>query len=135
MKKSLRIGFVGTRFAGTDGVSLETRKWVRVLEAEGHACFFFAGESDWPAERTCLVDEADFRHPAIAAFNEGLFESNARSSSISSAVYRLKTHLKTLLEGFAADFRIELLIAENALSLPGNTPGCSVWRRYSPATA
>ncbi len=122
MKKSLRIGFVGTRFAGTDGVSLETRKWVRVLEAEGHTCFFFAGESDWPAGRSCLVDEADFRHPAIAAVNQGLFEANARSSSISSAVYRLKAHLKARLEGFVTDFGIELLIAENTLALPMNVP-------------
>ena len=122
MKKSLRIGFIGTRFAGTDGVSLETRKWVRVLEAEGHTCFFFTGESDWPAERSCRVDEADFRHPAIAAVNQGLFGSNARSSSISSAVYRLKHHLKVGLEGFIADFGIDLLITENALSLPMNVP-------------
>lgn len=122
MRETLHIGFVGTRFAGTDGVSLETRKWVRVLEAEGHECFFFAGESDWPAERSHRVDEADFRHPGISAVSQGLFEANARSSSISSAVYRLKTHLKACLERFVADFGIELLIAENTLSLPMNVP-------------
>jgi hypothetical protein len=36
---NIRIGFVGTRFSGTDGVSLETQKWASVLEAQGHACF------------------------------------------------------------------------------------------------
>ncbi|MEA3275711.1 MAG: glycosyltransferase family 4 protein [Pseudomonadota bacterium] len=122
MSRDLRIGFVGTRFAGTDGVSLETRKWVRVLEAEGHRCLFFAGESDWPGERSRLVDEADFRHPAIAAVNQELFERNGRSSSTSAAVYRLKTHLKRQFEGFVTDFGIELLIVENALSLPMNVP-------------
>ncbi|MBW2336879.1 MAG: glycosyltransferase family 1 protein, partial [Deltaproteobacteria bacterium] len=40
----LNIGFVSTRFAGIDGVSLESSKWARVLEDEGHACFWFAGE-------------------------------------------------------------------------------------------
>lgn len=40
----LNIGFVSTRFAGIDGVSLESSKWARVLEHEGHACFWFAGE-------------------------------------------------------------------------------------------
>ena len=38
------IGFVSTRFAGTDGVSLESSKWAEVLDKSGHACFWFAGE-------------------------------------------------------------------------------------------
>ena len=29
-RKKLSFGFVSTRFAGTDGVSLETNKWVDV---------------------------------------------------------------------------------------------------------
>lgn len=41
-----RIGFVSTRFAGTDGVSLEAAKWAEVLEQEGHECYWFAGELD-----------------------------------------------------------------------------------------
>ena len=40
------IGFISTRFAGTDGVSLETKKWARVLEKERFHCFYFAGELD-----------------------------------------------------------------------------------------
>jgi hypothetical protein len=32
MTPSRRIGFISTRFAGTDGVSLETAKWATVLE-------------------------------------------------------------------------------------------------------
>ena len=35
----VRIGFVSTRFAGKDGVSLEVEKWVSVLEGMGHECF------------------------------------------------------------------------------------------------
>ena len=46
-----RIGFVSTRLAGTDGVSLEVTKWVAVLRKLGHQCFFFAGELDWPSDR------------------------------------------------------------------------------------
>ena len=53
-----RIGFVSTRFAGTDGVSLETAKWAEVLEGLGHTCFYFAGELDRPQERSRLVPEA-----------------------------------------------------------------------------
>ena len=40
------IGFVSTRFAGTDGVSLEAAKWSETLQKSGHRCFWFAGELD-----------------------------------------------------------------------------------------
>ncbi len=73
-QRSLRIGFVSTRFAGTDGVSLETAKWAEVLERMGHTCFYFAGQSDRPAERTRVVPEAFFGHEAIDAISKGAFE-------------------------------------------------------------
>ena len=43
---SKNIGFISTRFAGTDGVSLESSKWAEVFEKSGHSCFWFAGELD-----------------------------------------------------------------------------------------
>ena len=64
-----RIGFVSTRFAGTDGVSLETAKWATVLERLGHTCFYMAGVSDRPPERSRVVPEAFYRHPDIDAIN------------------------------------------------------------------
>ena len=46
----LNIGFVSTRFAGTDGVTLEASKWSDVLESNHHRCFWFAGELDRAAD-------------------------------------------------------------------------------------
>ncbi len=40
------VGFISTRLAGTDGVSLETKKWADVFESEGYKSFYFAGELD-----------------------------------------------------------------------------------------
>ena len=57
-----RIGFVSTRLSGTDGVSLETRKWAEVLGEAGHECFYFAGACEQPAEQSCTVAEAAFDH-------------------------------------------------------------------------
>ena len=57
------IGFISTRIAGTDGVSLETKKWAEVLEAMGYTCFYFAGELDTPEERSMLCPKAHFTHP------------------------------------------------------------------------
>ena len=55
-----RIGFVGTRFAGTDGVSLETKKWADVLGMHGHECFYMAGKLDMPDGHAMLVPEFFF---------------------------------------------------------------------------
>jgi mannosylglucosylglycerate synthase len=38
------IGFISTRLAGVDGVSLETKKLVDVLTEMGHQCYYCAGE-------------------------------------------------------------------------------------------
>jgi glycosyltransferase involved in cell wall biosynthesis len=120
--KKGHIGFVSTRLAGTDGVSLETIKWSNVLTDLGHECFYFAGESEWPAERTYLVPEAHFKYPAIQALNADLFDDYVRSSQTSQTVQELKDHLKKHLDEFVRKFHVDLLIAENALSLPMNVP-------------
>ena len=60
---TLRIGFVATRFAGTDGVSLEAEKWAVELRAMGHDVYYFAGIVDRPPEKSREVPEAFFGHP------------------------------------------------------------------------
>ncbi len=118
----MRIGFVSTRLAGTDGVSLETAKWSKILTELGHECFYFAGESEWPEERTHLVPEAHFTHPEIQKLNEDLFDNYIRAPGTSYKIQTLKDHLKTHLYRFKSNFDLELLIVENALSLPVNIP-------------
>ncbi len=76
MKNSRRIGFISTRFAGTDGVSLETAKWATVLERLGHSCYYFCGECDRPAERSHVVPEAFYRHPVIEAINQAAYAAS-----------------------------------------------------------
>jgi len=120
--KSSRIGFVATRLIGTDGVSLETEKWSNILSGMGHECFYFAGQSDRPEERTYLVPEAHFKHPEIEVLNSDLFDNYVRSSHTSSKIQALRYHLKQHLYQFVRTFDLNLLIVENALSLPMNVP-------------
>lgn len=122
MRETIRIGFVSTRLAGTDGVSLEARKWSRVLTAMGHECFYFAGEIDFPPERSYMVPEAHFQHPEVQALNQVLFGRTVRSSETSQAVQGLKECLKSHLYRFAEAFALDLLIVENALAIPMNVP-------------
>ncbi len=117
-----RIGFISTRLAGTDGVSLEAAKWAALLTGMGHHCFAFAGECDWPADHAYIVPEAHFNHPDVLAVQRDLFDDYRRSSETSARVHRLKEHLKAHLQTFLNVYRLNLLIAENVLSLPMHVP-------------
>lgn len=116
------IGFISTRLAGTDGVSLETAKWAHVLEEMGHTCFYFAGECDTPPERTRVVPEAFFQHLDIDVINTIAFSQYIRPPEITRRVHEIKDHLKEQIYAFVKDFNIELLIVENALAIPLNIP-------------
>lgn len=117
-----RVGFVSTRFAGSDGVSLETRKWAAILDGLDFECFYFAGESDTPADHTVVVPEAHFLHPRILALTEQIFSSPTRTHETSREVKQLQEHLKPHLEKFVRSAGLTLLVVENALSLPLNIP-------------
>lgn len=144
---SHRIGFISTRFAGTDGVSLETAKWAEVLERLGHSCFYFSGQSDRPSAISQVVPEAFYRHPVIDAINtvayagtwgtpeqtrasrpdlvglhKDFFSIYIRPPHISRQVQELKEYLKKELYSFVRAFEVELLIVENASTIPLNIP-------------
>jgi glycosyltransferase involved in cell wall biosynthesis len=118
----LHIGFVSTRFQGLDGVSLETTKWVSLLERFHHRCYWFAGELDTDPERSLLVPEAYFRHPAILALERDLFGNSTRSREVTDTLHRMKEYLKNRLYEFVERFGLDLLVAENALAIPVHLP-------------
>lgn len=122
MMDGRRIGFISTRLAGTDGVSLESTKWVSVLTSLGHECFYLAGECEWPEDHTYLVPEAHFAHPDIDGLNIDLFDDYKRFRDTSAKVNQLKEHIKIHLHKFIDKFRPDILIAENILSIPMNIP-------------
>jgi glycosyltransferase involved in cell wall biosynthesis len=122
VKNKLNIGFVSTRLAGIDGVSLEVDKWVEVLQELGHESFCFCGKTDWPSERTLLVEESYFKHPEIESINTELFIKKQRSQKIADSITKLAAHIKKGLYKFVQKFDIDLLVVENAWSLPMNIP-------------
>lgn len=119
---SLRIGFVSTRFAGTDGVSLETEKWAAVFERMGHNCFYFAGLCDRPAEVSYVVPNLFFHHPEMEAIHEEAFNQTIRRPQLTQQIQEYKSDFKEHLRKFVKQFEIDLLVAENALSIPVNIP-------------
>jgi glycosyltransferase involved in cell wall biosynthesis len=144
---SHHIGFISTRFAGTDGVSLETQKWATVFNQLGHECFYFAGECDRPADHSQIVPEAFYRHPdidainilafsgswtvtrearaahpEIAALQKDFFSIYVRPPEMTRRVNELKEYFKKELYKFASQFELEILVTENALTIPLNLP-------------
>jgi mannosylglucosylglycerate synthase len=119
---SLRIGFVSTRFEGTDGVSLETEKWAKVLEDMGHICFYYAGICDRAKNISLVVPEADFRHPDIEEITLTAFSNHPRPQTLTQRIQEVAAHLKTSLYQFVNDYELHLLIVENALAIPVNIP-------------
>ncbi len=122
--RTLRIGFVATRFAGTDGVSLEAEKWAVELRAMGHDVYYFAGMVDRPSDKSREVPEAFFGYPDVAAINEAVFgdASSGRPESVSRSIDELTGHLKSALYDFVRDFELDMLLPENALAIPMHLP-------------
>ena len=117
-----RIGFISTRIAGTDGVSLEIYKWVKVLERNGFECFFFAGQLDTPEDHSLLEPKAHFEHPEIIEINELIFGRSKRERWLTEKIHSIAKELKKKLYEFYENFNIDLIIPENALAIPLNIP-------------
>jgi len=117
-----RIGFIGTRFLGTDGVTLEAKKWAHILREQGHQCYWMAGLVDTPPESTHEVPLAYFRHPEVDALQQKLFAVTTRSRAITNEIHSLKEKVKGEIYRFIERFQIEVLIPQNILAIPVHVP-------------
>src|SRR5512133_2444884 len=117
-----QIGFISTRFHGTDGVSLEARKWAHILSEMGHQCFWMAGLTDTPEKTSWAAPLAFFNHPEVAAVQEKLFGVRTRSRALTNQIQSLKERLKDDLYAFIQHFGIQVLVPENVLAIPMHVP-------------
>jgi len=117
-----RIGFISTRFHGTDGVTLEAKKWAHILKGMGHQCFWAAGLLDTPLEVSHEVPLAYFNHPQVAALQAKLFGVTTRARATTDEIHALKEKLKDELYLFIERFKIEVLIPQNILAIPMHIP-------------
>ena len=116
------IGFISTRIAGTDGVSLEIEKWAAVLERNDYRCFYFSGENDRSPDKCMLVEEAHFFHDDILYITDKCFGHYHRPDDVTRRIHTLRVHLKQKIYAFIRKFDIHLLIPENILAIPVNIP-------------
>ncbi len=117
-----RIGFISTRFSGTDGVSLESAKWAQVLWDYRHVSYWYAGKLDRDPSASMLVPEAYFYDRDNVWINERAFGIRQRTPALTRKINEVAAHLKDTLYEFVTKFGIDLLVVENALCLPMHIP-------------
>lgn len=123
LKRELkRVAFVSTRISGTDGVSLEIAKWADVIERMGVECYYITGLSDRPPEKTVLIEEAHFDHPDILDMTRRAFGVEVRSPRLTKDIIQMSDKIRNELDRAIRDLDIDVLIAENALTIPMNLP-------------
>lgn len=118
----MNFGFVSTRFSGTDGVSLESRKWAEVLERDGHRTFWFCGLCDHAPESSHVVPEAHFEHPEIEEISRAIWHCDTFPEGIAGKIARLQGLLHSALDTFCDRLEIDVLVPQNAITIPMNLP-------------
>ena len=120
----MRIGFIATRLSGTDGVTLEVEKWAHVLKRMGHEVYFCAGELDGYAHEGMLIPKLHFADQSIQALTQRAFGENAEADGeqLSDQIYSFADELRTPLRQYIRSNRLDLLVVQNALTIPMNLP-------------
>lgn len=116
------IGFISTRFAGTDGVTLESAKWAEVLGHMDCRCFWYAGLLDRPAATSLCVPEAFFGHPENRWINQRIWGRTTRYPLVTQRILDVAGYLKSTLYDFTQQFQINTLIIQNAVTIPMHVP-------------
>lgn len=124
VNRSLRIGFVATRIAGADGVSLEIAKLAAICERLGHTTCYCAGELEpWLAESYGrLVPEMHFTHPEARWIHDRSFGTTAAPCDLHQRITSMASQLKAAIGRFVADFAVDMLFVQNALAIPMHIP-------------
>lgn len=117
-----RIGFISTRFAGTDGVSLESAKWAQVLWDHRHISYWYAGLLDRAPDISMCIPEAYFNHPENTWINERIWGRTQRDREVTGRIHALARYLKDTIYQFVETFDISILIIENAVTIPMHVP-------------
>jgi glycosyltransferase involved in cell wall biosynthesis len=120
----MHIGIISTRLNGTDGVSLEVEKWVKVLRRLGHEMFFCAGELGGYASGGTLIPQLHFDHQSIIAFSQRAFGEGKEDDGekLVGEIYVTADKIRGPLRHFIRSNRLDLLVVENALTIPMNLP-------------
>jgi glycosyltransferase involved in cell wall biosynthesis len=122
----MNIGFISTRIAGTDGVSLEIAKLAVILRRLGHECCYCAGELDAWAAPGLLVPEMHFAHPEAVWIHDHCFgtaePAGGETPPLRARIEAMAARLRAAIARFVDEYRVDVLFTQNALSIPMHVP-------------
>jgi mannosylglucosylglycerate synthase len=120
----MRIGFIATRLSGTDGVTLEVEKWSHVLTRMGHKLYYCAGELGGYAKGSTHIPKLHFADRSIHSLSKKAFEEEGEEDGhkLADQIYSFSDELRAPLRKFIRDNRLDLIIVQNALTIPMNIP-------------
>ena len=116
------IGFISTRFAGTDGVTLESAKWAQVLWDDKNVSYWYAGRLDRHPDISMCVPEAFFGHSENQWINDRIWGTTYRSRLVSERIQEMAKYLKETLYDFVDKFHIDIIVPQNVLTIPMHLP-------------
>ncbi len=117
----MNIGFISTRLAGTDGVSLETAKLATILQRMNHTVFYCAGELEPDGPPGLLVPAMHFTYPEAKRIHDEAFLGPA-PDDLRDRIRTMAAALKTRIGAFVEQFAIDVLFPQNALAIPMHIP-------------
>jgi glycosyltransferase involved in cell wall biosynthesis len=117
----MRIGMVGARFAGLDGVSLESAKLAEALVRGGHEVAWFGGEVGEGFTPSVVCDAAAFGTPENSDIERQSF-NGGDPDIVRAAVEDIVSEIQPALGTFIDDHDVEGLIVENAWAIPMQLP-------------
>jgi glycosyltransferase involved in cell wall biosynthesis len=118
----MNVGFLSTRLAGTDGVSLETAKLAVICRRLGHRVSYCAGELDADGPPGFLVPEMHFTHPEARWIHDHSFGTTQAAPDLRPRIERMAASLRQAIARYVDEFEIDVLVPENALTIPMHVP-------------
>jgi glycosyltransferase involved in cell wall biosynthesis len=120
----MRIGIIIGRIGDIDGVALETQKWIEVLQRMGHDIFVLSGHFKedvvTPENQKSLRFFSFFSPECEWEQNRAFFFPPDDPERLLSHLDGTANHVATAIFQWILDFRIEVLLVENASSLPAH---------------
>ncbi|MDJ0497643.1 MAG: glycosyltransferase family 4 protein [Acidimicrobiia bacterium] len=119
---ALRIGMIGTRFAGLDGVSLEARKVAEVLVSLGHEVMWWAGRIGPGFAPAVVEPDAYFDTPHNHALNGAVFGADDCPESVVASLRQSAAALQARIDAWVEEASVDVLMPQNASAIPMQLP-------------
>jgi glycosyltransferase involved in cell wall biosynthesis len=120
----MRIGIIIGRIGDVDGVALETEKWIRVLKKMGHEIFILSGQFKEdviePENQKTLRFFSFFSPECEWEQNRAFFFPPDDAERLLGHLDGTANHVATAIFQWILKRRIDVLLVENASSLPAH---------------